>query len=76
LQEVFGGATSWKVKQTIAEGDLVVEWHGETPLSTSGLYVNDYCWVIRVTNNKLTEVTGYFDTAAVNALFVQNNTSS
>lgn len=77
LQKVFGGATSCKVKQIIADGDLVVvEWHGETPLLTGGLYVNDYCWVIRVANRKLTEVTGYFDTAAVNALFVPSNESS
>jgi ketosteroid isomerase-like protein len=77
LQEVFSGATSCKVKQIIAEGDLVVvEWRGEMPLLTGGLYVNDYCWVIRVANGKLTEVTGYFDTAAVNALFVRSSASS
>jgi len=27
------------------------------------------CWVVRVENGKLAEVTGYFDTAAVNGLF-------
>ena len=70
LLAVFSGPTSCKVKRLVAEGDVVVvEWHGETPLAKGGVYVNDYCWVVRVENGKLAEVTGYFDTAAVNSLF-------
>jgi len=70
LQKVFSGATSCKVKRVIAEGDcVVVEWHGETPLLNGGRYLNDYCWVVRVVEGKLSEVTGYFDTAAVDKLF-------
>ena len=70
LQSVFAGSTSCKVKRIVAEGDtVVVEWHGETPLAKGGVYANDYCWVVRVAGDKLTEVTGYFDTAAVQALF-------
>ena len=70
LQDVFAGGTSCEVKQIIAEDDtVVVEWHGETPLAKGGVYKNDYCWVVRVKAGKLAEVTGYFDTAAVNALF-------
>lgn len=71
LQEVFAGPTSCKVKRVIADGHLVaVEWHGETPLLKGGSYANDYCWVVRVEEGKLVEVTGYFDTAAVDRLFV------
>lgn len=70
LQTVFAGSTSCQVKRIVAENDtVVVQWHGETPLAKGGVYANDYCWVVRVTAEKLTEVTGYFDTAAVNALF-------
>ena len=70
LQSVFAGSTSCKVKRVVADGDtVVVEWHGETPLAKGGVYANDYCWVVRVAGDKLTEVTGYFDTAAVQALF-------
>jgi ketosteroid isomerase-like protein len=70
LQAIFAGPTSCKVKRVVAEGDtVVVEWHGETPLARGGVYANDYCWVIRVTGDKLSAVTGYFDTAAVNSLF-------
>lgn len=70
LQSVFSGPTSCKVKRIVAsDGAVVVEWRGETPLAKGGVYANDYCWVIRVNGGKLTEVTGYFDTAAVDALF-------
>ena len=47
----------------------MAEWHGETPLAKGGVYANDYCWIVRVTGEKLTEVTGYFDAAVVNTLF-------
>jgi len=71
LQHVFSGPTSCKVKRILAEEDLVaVEWHGETPLANGGVYANEYCWIVRVEGDKLAEVTGYFDTAAVNALFL------
>jgi ketosteroid isomerase-like protein len=71
LQSVFAGKTSCKVRRIIAEEDVVaVEWHGETPLAKGGIYENDYCWVVRVGQEKLIEVVGYFDTAAVDALFV------
>lgn len=70
LQSVFASGTSCKVKRIVAEDDVaVVEWHCETPLVKGGVYTNDYCWVVRVEEGKLAEVTGYFDTAAVNALF-------
>ncbi len=71
LQSVFAGKTSCKVKRIIAEEAVVaVEWHGETPLANGGIYKNDYCWVVRVAQEKLIEVVGYLDTASVNALFV------
>jgi uncharacterized protein len=71
LQGLFAGATSCRVKRVLAENDVVVvEWHGDTPLKSGGVYANDYCWVIRVAGEKLVEVTGYFDTALVNKIFV------
>lgn len=38
-------------------------------LAKGGVYINNYCWVVRAEGGRLAEVTGYFDTAAVNALF-------
>ncbi len=70
LQKVFRGPTACRLKRLVAEGDVaMVEWHGETPLAAGGTYINDYCWAIRVKDGKVVEVTGYFDTASVNALF-------
>jgi uncharacterized protein len=70
LLAIFSGPTSCQVKRIIAENDMVaVQWHGETPLAKGGIYANEYCWIIRVAGDKLVEVTGYFDTAVVNALF-------
>jgi uncharacterized protein len=70
LLKLFAGPTSCKVKRIVGEGNVVaVEWHGETPLKNGGVYGNDYCWMIRVEGGKLKEVTGHFDTAAVDGLF-------
>jgi uncharacterized protein len=70
LQAIFAGATSCKVKRVLAEGEVViVEWHGETPLARGGVYRNDYCWILVVKEGKLSQVTGYFDTAAVESIF-------
>ena len=56
------------MKRTDAENDMfVVEWHGETSLASGGVYTNDYCWLIRVQQGPLAEVTRYFVTATVNA---------
>src|SRR6185436_10252857 len=54
----------------IAEGDLVVvEAHGENKTKSGKPYNNRYCFIIRVVDGKLRELTEYMDTAlAVAAL--------
>ena len=48
----------------IAEGDLVVvEAHGENTTRSGKPYNNRYCYVIRVADGKLRELTEYMDTA-------------
>jgi ketosteroid isomerase-like protein len=71
LLAVFAGPTGCKVHRIIGDGELVVvEWHGETPTVAGPLYAQDYCWVLRVApgTGEITEVTGYYDTARVEAL--------
>lgn len=71
LLSIFAGPTSCRVRQILHDGDtVVVEWHGETPTVSSGLYAQDYCWIIRVREDgkAIAEVTGYFDTARVENL--------
>jgi ketosteroid isomerase-like protein len=71
LLSVFSGPTSCRVKRILADGDMVaVEWHGETPTVSGVPYAQDYCWVIRVSEegSAIREVAGYFDTALVQKL--------
>ncbi len=69
LRAHFSGPTHCQVKQILAEGDtVVVQWQGETPTQSGRLYVQEYCWVLRVHGEQIQEVTGYFDTAAVRQL--------
>lgn len=72
LLSIFSGPTRCRLKRILGEGDVVVvEWHGETPTKSGALYAQDYCWLIRVGSEcrDIREVTGYFDTARVDALF-------
>ena len=71
LLSIFAGPTSCRVCRILGDGDTAaVEWHGETPTVSAGLYSQDYCWLIRVREDgkAISEVTGYFDTALVDAL--------
>ena len=71
LLAVFAGPTECRVRRIVAAGDtVVVEWHGRTPTRDRGLYAQDYCWIIRVSDDCRTirEITGYFDTDRVNKL--------
>jgi uncharacterized protein len=72
LLAVFAGPTECRVRRIVAAGDtVVVEWHGRTPTRDRGLYAQDYCWIIRVSDDcrAIREITGYFDTDRVNKLF-------
>ncbi|MFO1057529.1 MAG: nuclear transport factor 2 family protein [Dongiaceae bacterium] len=72
LLAIFAGPTRCRVKRILGDGDVVVvEWHGETPTVSGPLYAQDYCWVLKVAaqGETIVEVTGYYDTARVGALF-------
>ena len=59
-----------RVRRIIAEGDLaVVEWRGHSTSIADRPYDNDYCWVIRVAEDRIVEVRAYFDGALVEELF-------
>jgi uncharacterized protein len=59
------------VERVVAEGAWgVVEFSSTGGRGKNGVDYNmRYCWVIHVENNLVTEVTGYYDTANVDALF-------
>ncbi len=59
-----------RVRRIIAEDDLaVVEWRGHATSIVDRPYDNDYCWIIRVAEDRIVEVRAYFDGALVEELF-------
>ena len=54
---------SYRATRFIAEGDLVViELQGRNTTKTGERYDNSYCYVCRIENGKMKEVTEYLDT--------------
>lgn len=55
-----------KAERFIAEGDhVVVECRGEVTTKAGKAYHNTYCWVCRLADGKLVELTEYMDTQLV-----------
>ncbi len=66
LYRRFTAPTSITATRIIAEDDYVVaECRGNATTVGGELYANTYCFVIRVTDGKLRELTEYMDTALV-----------
>ena len=58
------------VTRIIAAGEwAVVQWRGTAPTREGEPYDNVFCWVIRVVDGRITEVTAYLDSVAVVELF-------
>ena len=58
-----------RAKRIIAEGALVVvEAQGEARTKAGAEYDNEYCFIYRVENGSIKEVTEYLDTELVSAL--------
>ena len=59
-----------KIDRLVAEDDIVVAQTSGTAETLDGKpYNNTYCQVIRIHDGKIVEVTEYFDTALVDAVF-------
>lgn len=59
-----------KIERLVAEDDIVVAQTSGTAETLDGKpYNNTYCQVIRIQDGKIADVTEYFDTALVNAVF-------
>src|SRR5215470_1522073 len=58
--------TSIEVKRILADEDyVVVECKGDATTLSGERYANTYCWVIRLVEGGLLELTEYMDTALV-----------
>ncbi|WP_344421355.1 nuclear transport factor 2 family protein [Pseudonocardia ailaonensis] len=60
-----------EVLRILADGEwATVEFRGVGGLGVNGLdYSLQYCWVLRVVGDEITEVVGYYDQTQVEALF-------
>ncbi len=57
-----------QIQSMVAEGDrLVIELRGENTTKTGKPYNNTYCWVCRMSEGKLKELTEYADTELFSA---------
>jgi ketosteroid isomerase-like protein len=66
--------TTWpkaEVQRILADGEwAVVEFHGVGGVGRNGTdYTLQYCWVVRVVEDRIVEVIGYYDQVKVAELF-------
>ena len=66
LFELFANPLTVTADRFIAEGDLVVvEGRGNATTKAGKPYNNSYCWIYRVADGKIKEITEYLDTELV-----------
>ena len=66
LFDQFADQYTAKAVRIIAEDDfVVVEYRGRVTTKANKPYNNTYCWVCRIADGKLTELTEYLDTQLV-----------
>jgi uncharacterized protein len=72
LTAEFEGPIGVTAHNFIAEGDyVVVKGRGQAMTKTGKPYNNTYCFVFRLANGKVQELTEYLDTEAITAAFGQ-----
>jgi ketosteroid isomerase-like protein len=70
LREKIAGPTKTTAERIVADGDfVVVEARGDNVTRTGKPYSNRYCFVFRLADGKLKEVTEYLDTELVTSAF-------
>jgi ketosteroid isomerase-like protein len=66
LGRQLGGASIIKAQHFVAEGDVVVvQATGHNTTVSGKSYENSYCWVIRMRDGKMSELTEYTDTLLI-----------
>ena len=69
LYEQFTAPSSITPTRILADGDhVVVECHGDATTVSGERYANTYCFVIRMAEGQMREMTEYMDTALVERL--------
>jgi ketosteroid isomerase-like protein len=70
LDGVLAGPIECRLTRVLADGEIgVVEWRGHATSVIGDPFDNVYCWIMRVRDERIVEVTAYVDSALVAALF-------
>ena len=73
LDKVLLQGAQLQVEYALVSGDwAVVEWHSLATAKNGLRFDNRYCWVCRVSDEKIVEVRAYLDSALVARLFQEN----
>jgi ketosteroid isomerase-like protein len=74
LHHVLDGPITCTVTRILADGEMaVVEWRGRATSVDGRPFNNVYCWVLRVVEGRIIEVTAYVDSALVADLFARTH---
>src|SRR4051812_13716947 len=70
IRQRIDGHVNVHARRFVAEEDIVVvEATGEATTKTGKPYNNDYCWIFRLDDGKVREITEYLDTELVTQVF-------
>ena len=67
---------NWKmhIVEKYVDGDtLIIEMRGEAKTKNGGNYNNEYCWIFKFENGKVTSLTAYYDSLLVNKTLKANH---
>ena len=57
------------------EQTLIVEMRGEVKAKNNENYNNEYCWIFKLSGNRVTSITAYYDSLLVNKTLIENEIS-
>jgi len=70
LSQRLEGGIRARIRKVLADGDhVVLQWEGTSASRSGRPYRQTYCWVLRLSDGKIVEVTAYLDTELVSAMF-------
>ena len=72
LMAQFATPYTGEAQRFIAEGDfVVVEFNGGVTTKSGNAYHNKYCYICRMADQKIVEITEYMDTALADAVLAE-----
>lgn len=68
---LMSGPVDCHLNKIVAEKNcVIVLWRGKAMSKLGISYEQEYCWVLEVTDKKITKVTGFYDSFLVTSLFM------